>query len=251
MTVSSNWYENFFHGIALDLWRKAVSDEQTKDEADFLVKTLECASGSRLLDVPCGNGRHSLELAKRGYRMTGLDISEEFIEEARASCSAIGAQIELVLGDMRHVEGEAKFDGAFCVGNSFGYLEYCDMEAFLNGVSRALKPEARFVVGTGIAAESILLNLKERTWYQVGDILFAIENHYQVEESCLDTDHTFVRDGKVETRQSKHWVYTVGEIRRMLERAGLTVQGLYSSLDCQPFTLGSHWLFVVAQKQKQ
>ena len=250
MTVPSNWYENFFHGVALDLWRKAVSPEQTQSEADFLVKTLECASGSRLLDVPCGNGRHSLELAKRGYQMTGLDISEQFIEEARASSSAIGTQIEWVLGDMRHVAREATFDGAFCVGNSFGYFEYSEMEAFLNGVSRALKPEARFVVGTGTAAESILLNLKERTWYQVEDILFAIENRYQVEESCLDTHHTFVRDGKVETRQSKHWVYTVGEIRRMLERAGFAVLEMYGSLDCQPFTLGSHQLFVVAQKQK-
>ena len=100
----------------------------------------------------------------------------------------------------------------------------------------------------GIAAESILLNLKERTWYQVEDILFAIENRYQVEDSCLDTDHTFVRDGKVETRQSKHWIYTVGEIKRMLERAGLAVQDLYASLDCQPYKLGSHSLFVVAQK---
>ena len=250
MTVPSNWYENFFYGVALDLWRKAVSPEQTQSEADFLVKTLECASGSRLLDVPCGNGRHSLELAKRGYQITGLDISEEFIEEARASSSAIGSQIEWVLGDMRHVEVEATFDGAFCVGNSFGYFEYSAMEAFLNGVSRSLKSGARFVVGTGIAAESILLNLKERTWYQVEDILFAIENRYQVEESCLDTNHMFVRDGKVETRQSKHWVYTVGEIRRMLERTGLAVLSLYGSLDCQPFNLGSHQLFVVAQKQK-
>src|SRR5260370_21383241 len=250
MTVPSNWYENFFHGVALDLWRKAVSPEQTQSEADFLVKTLECASGSRFLDVPCGNGRHSLELAKRGYQMTGLDISEQFIEEARASSSAIGAQIEWVLGDMRHVEAEATFDGAFCVGNSFGYFGYSDMEAFLDSVSRALKPGARFVVGTGIAAESILLNLKERTWYQVEDILFAIENRYQVEESCLDTHHMFVRDGKVETRQSKHWVYTVGEIRRMLERAGFAVLEMYGSLDCQPFKLGSHQLFVVAQKQK-
>ncbi len=250
MTVPSDWYENFFHGIALDLWRKAVSGEQTNAEAGFLVKTLECAPGSCLLDVPCGNGRHSLELARRGYQMIGLDISEQFIEEARASSSAIGAQIEWVLGDMRHVEGESTFDGAFCVGNSFGYFVYSDMEAFLNCVSRALKPEARFVVGTGIAAESILPNLKERTWYQVDDILFAIENRYQSEESCLDTDHTFVRDGKVETRQSKHWVYTVGEIGRMLERAGLAVLEMYGSLDCQPFKLGSHWLYVVAQKQK-
>ncbi len=250
MTVPSDWYENFFHGIALDLWRKAVSGEQTNAEADFLVKTLGCAPGSHLLDVPCGNGRHSLELARRGYQLTGLDISEQFIEEARASSSAIRAQVEWLLGDMRHFERESTFDGAFCVGNSFGYFVYSDMEAFLNCVSRALKPETRFVVGTGIAAESILPNLKERTWYQVDDILFAVENRYQSEDSCLDTDHTFVRDGKVETRQSKHWVYTAGEIRRMLERVGLAVLELYGSLDCQPFKLGSHSLYVVAQKRK-
>ncbi len=250
MAVPSNWYENFFHGVALDLWRKAVSQEQTQAEVDFLVKSLECASGSHLLDVPCGSGRHSLELARRGYQMTGLDISEEFIQEARASFSATGAPITWVLGDMRHIEGEATFEGAFCIGNSFGYLEYSDMEAFLNSLSRALKPGARFVVGSGIAAESILPNLKERDWYQVEDILMAIENRYQVEESCLDTAYTFVRDGKVETRQSKHWVYTVGEIRRMLERVRLTVLDMYGSLDCQPFTLGAQQLFVVARKQR-
>ena len=84
MTIPSNWYENFFHGVALDLWRKAIPPEHTKAEADFLVQALHCDAGSHLLDVPCGNGRLSRELASRGYRVTGVDISEEFIEEARA-----------------------------------------------------------------------------------------------------------------------------------------------------------------------
>src|SRR5438132_7845974 len=120
MTVQSNWYENFFYGIALDLWRKAVSQPQTLAEVDFLIKVLEPAPGSRLFDIPCGNGRHSLELAGRGYKMTGLDISEQFIQEARACSTALGVQVDWVLDDMQHIEGEEVFDGAFCMGNSFG-----------------------------------------------------------------------------------------------------------------------------------
>src|SRR5689334_5954588 len=84
MTVPSNWYEDFFHGLALELWRKAIAPEQTKAEGDFIANHLQCGAGSHLLDVPCGNGRLSFELARRGYRVTGVDISEESIDEARA-----------------------------------------------------------------------------------------------------------------------------------------------------------------------
>src|ERR1700730_18233286 len=89
MALESNWYENFFQGLALDLWRKAVSPEQTKAETDFLVKALQCDSGSHLLDVPCGNGRLSRELASRGYQVTGVDIAAEFIEEASAMAASV------------------------------------------------------------------------------------------------------------------------------------------------------------------
>ena len=85
--MQSNWYEEFFHGLALDLWRKAVTEEQTKAEADFIAGILDLPNGARILDVPCGNGRHSIELAKRGIRMTGVDLSDEFIAEARQTAA--------------------------------------------------------------------------------------------------------------------------------------------------------------------
>lgn len=75
MTDRSNWFEDFFHGVATDLWRKVGTPELTRADADFFEKTL--GKKKRLLDVPCGNGRHSLELARRGCRVTGLDISKE------------------------------------------------------------------------------------------------------------------------------------------------------------------------------
>src|ERR1700704_5378679 len=111
MPVPFNWYENFFHGVALDLWRKAVPPQQAKSEAEFLVKALQCAKGAHLLDVPCGNGRLSLELAGRGYRVTGMDISEEFIAEAQSRVkppATLGgadsiAPVEFLLGNMTNI----------------------------------------------------------------------------------------------------------------------------------------------------
>lgn len=272
MTSPSNWYENFFHGIPLDLWRKAISPEQTKAETEFLVKSLDCGPGSHLLDVPCGNGRLSLELARRGYQVTGVDISEEFVEEARSSVMsatpvnppnagdavvvpAPGASDpgetpvpQFLLGDMRCIEGDATYDGAFCFGNSFGFLEYGDMETFLKRVARALKPGARFIVETGMAAESVLPKFEEETSHQIDDMLLTIKERYLAEESCIDTEYIFERNGKTEMRKAKHWIYTVAEIRRMVDQAGLEVLELFGSLKGEPFVLRSDELYIVAQR---
>ena len=75
MSVHSNWWENFFEGVAVDLWLQAVTPEHTEREADFLASTLAVPSGAELLDVPCGAGRLSLALAQRGYQVTGVDWS--------------------------------------------------------------------------------------------------------------------------------------------------------------------------------
>jgi ubiquinone/menaquinone biosynthesis C-methylase UbiE len=250
MTIPSNWYENFFHGVSLDLWRKAISPEQTTREADFLVKALECGTGSHLLDVPCGNGRLSWELAGRGYRMTGMDIAAEFIEEARANAEANtgGTPVpRFVLGNMRHIEGDAIYDGAYCLGNSFGFLEYAHMESFLSGVARALKAGARFAVETGMAAESIIPKFEAEATHQIEDIRLTIKERYVAEESCVDTEYIFEQNGEVESRTAKHWIYTAAEIRRMLERAGFEVLHVYGSLKFEPYKLGSDELIVIAR----
>jgi SAM-dependent methyltransferase len=271
MTVPSNWYEDFFHGVSLDLWRKAIPPQQTKAEADFLVKVLGCGEGSTLLDVPCGNGRLSLELARRGYRVTGVDIAPEFIEEARANAlrsmqesttpdtkelaRAFRAWVagetpipQFMIGDMRRIEGDAIYDGAYCFGNSFGFLAYEDMESFLSGVARALRPDGRFVVETGMAAESTLTKFETESSHQIQDIRVTIKEQYLAAESCIDTEYIFEQNGKIESRNAKHWIYTAGEIRRMLERAGFEILNLYGSLQCEPYTLGADELFVIARR---
>ncbi|MBI1950679.1 MAG: class I SAM-dependent methyltransferase [Acidobacteria bacterium] len=243
------WYETFFQGIVLDMWRKSRPPEQTRLEAEFLARTLRLPPGGRVLDVPCGDGRHALELASRGFGVTGVDLSKEQIEAARKNAAAARLDVEWRQADMRDLPWQSRFDGAYCFGNSFGYIEPAGLDEFVQAISRALKPGARFVLDSGMTAESILPNLREREWMQVEDILFLEENRYHAAEGCLETTYTCVRGGETQTRTGLHWVYTLREIRALLAKAGLIPGDQYGSLDGAPFRTGSSYLILVSAKQ--
>jgi SAM-dependent methyltransferase len=255
-----DWYRTFFEGVALDLWDLAVTPEQTRAEADFLERALAPRRGARLLDGPCGAGRHALELAGRGYRVTGVDLSREQIARARARTveggrapgrrrSGAGRLVEWVHADMRDLPPAGGFDGAYCLGNSFGYFDPDGTRAFIRAVAQALDRGGRFAMDTGMAAESILPNFKEKEEHTIGDILFLEENRYHPAESCIETRYTFARAGRATTRTGLQWVYTLQGIRALLAEEGLETREVAGSLDGAPFTLGAPILLLVARKR--
>ena len=156
------------------MWRRAITPEQTRAEVDFLEKRIYGGTAGKFLDVPCGNGRHAVELAMRGHAVTAVDSSEESIAEARTK----SGPVEWLLGDMCELPRIAKFDVAYCFGNSFGYLDRDGVRRFLRAIARALKPAGRFVIETGMAAESILPGLVKNRWFRLGDIFMLSENQY-------------------------------------------------------------------------
>ena len=225
----------------------AIPPEQTRAEADFLQKVLQTQESSHILDVPCGNGRHSIELAKRGLRVTGVDISEEFIEEATAAGKSLAATFLQI--EMRSLPWEGEFDGAFCFGNSMGFFDADSTRQFLAAVARTLKPKARFVIDTGMAAESILPGLQSKRWYKIGDLYMLSENQYHPREGRLDIQYTFIRDGITVTRPTSSYVLTANEICRMHEEAGLKPLDLLASIAGEPYERGSQRLILVSEKQ--
>lgn len=243
--MPSNWQADFFRGVALDFWRLAMTPELTAANVRFLERTLPIAPGARLLDVPCGNGRHAIALAKLGCRVTGVDLSAEFIEEARRA----PVDVEWIAGDMCDLPWTDEFDGAYCLGNSFCYLDREAAAVFLDAIGRCLKPGGRFALATGMAAESILPTLRPQRWHRTGDILTLSEARYDVAEGRLDIDYTFVRGGEVETRPTSSYVFTVAEMRRMHADAGLETVELREWGDTGPYRLGSPGLMMVSRKR--
>lgn len=247
--MQTNWWENFFHGIALDFWRAAISVEQTRAEADFINNHLQLPVGAKVLDIPCGNGRLSIELAAFGFELTGVDLAVEFIEEAKSKSLERGVEVDWRNIEMRALPWTSELDGAFCFGNSFGYLEDAENADFLNVVSRTLKPGARFILDAPAIAECLLPHLVEKRTIELGDVSATIDTRYDHEQGRMFPSFTFVRNGVEDKRSSSQRIYTYRELVGLLSGAGLETVAAYGSLTEEPFKLGAHRLLIVAKKQ--
>ena len=245
----NEWWKDFFSGVVVDMWGMAMDPEQTRKEADFIQKALQVPAPARLLDVPCGNGRHSIELASRGYGLTGVDISKPFLEQARKESSKRGLAITWEQLEMRDLLWSSSFDGAFSFGNSFGFLDDEGNAEFLRAVNRVLRPDARIVLDASSVAENILRGIEDHTEMKIGDILFVEDNRYDHVTGRLDTEYTFVRGDQTEKRAGSHRIYTFRELQGMLSAAGFVDCQAFGSIDEQPFRLGSHGLYFVAAKR--
>lgn len=253
-----HWYRDFFQGLALEFGKLGISDEQTKNEVDFLLSKLQVKPGSHLVDIACGNGRHALELAKLGYKVTGIDISHECIAEAKKAVTALSSSLasgsslnELLVflnHDMCSIEGKAVFDAAYCLGDSFGYFGAEASEAFLETLAGSLKTGARVLVDTSSVAEVLIPHLEPEQSFTLGDLHIIAHNKYHAQTSCLETTYELSHKGQLETRHSLRWIFTAGEVARMLARAGLLVVDYFASTDSEPFDLGARRLLILAQK---
>lgn len=246
--MQQHWYENFFHGVALDFWRAAVSAEQTRAEADFIAKQLQLSSAAKVLDVPCGNGRLSIELAKQGFALTGVDLAIEFMEEAQNSSTAAGVNVDWQTRDMRDLPWSGEFDGAFCFGNSFGYLDDEANANFLKSLSQTLKRGSRFILDAPAIAECLLSNVQASRSIEIAGIKVDIEHRYDHEQGRMFNDFTFTRDGVVDKRPSSQRIYTYRELTELLRVASLQTIAAYASLAGETFQLGAQRLLLVAEK---
>src|SRR5262249_26056897 len=152
VNVPWNWWERFFEGVAVEMWLQALPPEHTMREADSLERLLGVSPGAPILDVPCGGGRLSRVFAERGYPVTAVDSSDGVLSDARSGDAS--RQVTWERRDMRDLPWHGGFDGAFCVGNSFGYLDDEGNAAFLRAVRATLKPGARFVLDTPMVLEN-------------------------------------------------------------------------------------------------
>ncbi len=239
------WYDGAFTSLVAEFWRAALPEAETQAECLYLEIMLRCPTNadSHFLDVMCGSARLARPLAEMGYRVTGLDLSPAMLADARRM--PLPPTLSLVQGDIRDLDAQDRFDGAFCFGNSWGYLTHGDNLAFLHRLHSALKPDARFVIETGAVAESLLPDFRPDVRLTTGDFAFHARHRYDAAQSILYTDFHITRGQEQAHFQGRQTIYTLGELNRMMQTAGFSPIVFHEAPDFSPFKIGSDRLLAV------
>jgi 2-polyprenyl-3-methyl-5-hydroxy-6-metoxy-1,4-benzoquinol methylase len=147
--TKKQWYETLFENYAQKYDNECFT-QGTMGECDFIEKEINYSKKLKIIDIGCGTGRHSIELSKRGYSMTGIDLSESLLEKAREKAKQNGLQIDFLRHDARNLPFENQFDVAImmCEGG-FPLMETDEMNfEILKNVSQSLKKKSKFIFTT-------------------------------------------------------------------------------------------------------
>ena len=236
---ASDWYKTAFRYDYLRVYPHR-NDEEARRQVDFLLRELDSAPPCDVLDLGCGDGRHSLELTRRGYRVTGLDLSGELLERARRRTAEEGLDIAFIQGDMRDPPGVSAFDLVVNFFTSFGYFhEDGENARVLEAIARSLRPGGRFlmdylnreyVVSTLVPADSRTvegMEVEQRRW--ITGEPSAQGDHVRINK------HVRIRENGVERSYDESVrMYTLEELEAMMDRAGLKVTQTYGDFDGSP-----------------
>ena len=252
MSVDPGWFEGYFEREWLDEIALHISDERTQKEVDFILDKLELEPPARILDLACGHGRHSIELARRGFDVTGYDLSPRSLELAQAAAEQAGVGLKLVQGDMRHLPYVEQFDAVVNLFTAFGYFEQEEEnEHVLGHVERALVPGGRFLIDT-INLLGLARRFTPRIWEERegGAVMLAL-HEFDFLKGRNNATWTFLHpDGtRTELRHSLR-TYAPHELVSMLTRAGLEAVGLWGDFEGAELGFDSWRLIVRADKPR-
>lgn len=247
MPKKKEWWRSFFRGPYLDVQRQAASEADSRQEAEFIETALGLTPGARILDVPCGEGRVALELASRGYAVTGVDITPPFLADARRQAKARGLVLTLHRGDMRELPWRRQFDAACCLGGSFGFFDDDGNLGFLKAVARTLRPRGAFLLFTHVV-ETLFPKYRERDWEERGEMLMYQERTWDHAAGRIDATYTLVTRGKSRKMSSSIRLYTYRELCDLMAAAGFGELETYSGMEKEAFKFGSPRLWLTAHR---
>ena len=244
-----SWYESEeFWRLGGPFFFKRDAWERAPAEVEGVVRYLGVEPGANVLDLCCGPGRHSLELARLGYRVTGVDRTAAYLEALRSRAGSEDLEIELIESDMREFERPGAFDGAINLFTSFGYFE--DPEEDRRVVQRvyaSLRPGARFAVDV-LGKELLVRRFRWRGWDEQGESVLLQETEIDPGLGWVRNRVSYLTPGGRHDLEFEHRLYSGRELCDLLESCGFREVALYGGFDGSPYDLEAKRLVAVATK---
>jgi cyclopropane fatty-acyl-phospholipid synthase-like methyltransferase len=245
------WWVDYFDERYLDVFAESFSEEHTAREAEAISGFLDLPPEAEILDLACGQGRHAVALAQRGYRVTGLDLSPTLLAHARERAATAGVMVTWVEGDMRALEWRAQFDAIINITTAFGYFGTDEEnETVLRQAAAALRPGGQFLIET-LHRDYIVREYQQHDWYETdhGTLVWVLRLFDAVRGRTTVVERYRTEDGVEGERYHNIRVFTATELHAMLHRAGLEPVETLGDWDGQAFSFDSTRLIIRAARQ--
>lgn len=227
-----------------------LTPQATQAEAELVAASLGVSPGAKLLDVGCGYGRHAMELAARGYHVVGLDLSTPLLVRGGEEAHRRGLTINFIRGDMRELDFDGQFDGAYCLFSTFGYFDDETNKKTAGNIARALRPGGKCVFEI-LNRDYVIADLPTRVWWE-GDgcvVLEEVDFNYFSSRICVNRSVVF-DDGRQLEQEISIRAYSLHEVGKLMLAAGFRVLEVSGSYQTRGRFFGnqSRHIIVVAER---
>jgi SAM-dependent methyltransferase len=249
MTRSTDWYDDdtFWDVLAPLLF----SERRLLDavpEVEALESLLEISPGSHILDLCCGVARHSLEFTRRGYRVTGVDRTGKYLEQARKQAKEEGLTIDFVEEDIRNFCRPKTFDCAVNLFTSFGYFEDPeDDRKVIRNMYTSLKPGGRFLIDV-MGKEVLAQVFQERDWRETEDFILLEERKISRNWSWIENRWITFRGTERRGFRFGHRLYSAVELSNLMSDCGFGSVDVFGDLTGEPYDTNARRLVVVGRR---
>jgi SAM-dependent methyltransferase len=250
--MKKTWYEDdaFWDTWASFLFSKERW-ENAPEEVANLTSLLKISPGASVLDLCCGPGRHSLEFARRGYSVVGVDRTRKYLQKARRLAKKEGLKIEFVQEDMISFCRVDSFDAVVSLFTSFGFFEDIkDDERVARNVHRSLRQGGVFLIDV-IGKERLARIFQERDWYEIDGAIMLEERKITKNWGWLENRWIMLKAGRAEEFKLSLRPYSAVELSTLLSDCGFTAIEAYGDLAGAPYDHQAKRLVVVARKGKK
>jgi SAM-dependent methyltransferase len=219
-----------------------------RGEVGAIIELTGTTEGAAVLDMPCGVGRHALEFARRGFRVTGIDRTQPYLDEAGAQASAEQLDVELVQGDMRDFCRPGTYELALNLFTSFGYFDDpADERRVAENLRRSLKPGGALVMELA-AKEPLARHFVARDWRELDDGSVLLEERKIASGwNAIESRWLLFRNGERYERSMRVRLYSAAELGALLKDVGFAAVAAYGGLDGCPYDVDALRLTMVAR----
>ncbi len=231
--------------------KKQNLNERTEVEVDGVIKLLSITDGAEILDCPCGYGRHSIELARRGFKVTGSDINFTHLSKAESTADAQDIKVTFNKESMLDLKYSSQFDAVINIFYSFGFFDTDEEnERVLKNFFNTLKPGGKFLMHTDVNVPRVLsgkYKKDEERNLETGKTLRIIDS-YDPGTKRINGIWVIKNNGTEERRNYSVRVYTKEEFEEICKKIGFSSVATYSDWDGSSYSPDSEDMIVVAIK---